>query len=105
MWRVVPKELKELTDVSDTLAPTSGQLLGYNGTEWNAIAPPDTFPEAPTDGQNYLRNGKTTSWVALGDDPLVQTYGNLINQHTTDINTINSAQTTQNNRLGAIEAE
>lgn len=46
--------LPDLTDVSDSMAPTIGQLFGYNGTTWDAVNPPNTFPEAPTDGQNYL---------------------------------------------------
>lgn len=89
--------IKNLSDVSDTMLPSSGQLLSFNGTAWDAINPPNTFPEAPADGQGYLRRGDTNSWEALGDNILIQTYGTLINSHTSSINTLNSGQTTQNN--------
>lgn len=58
--------------------PTTGQAVGdtyyvtgsdqyyfWDGLQWSPLAPPVSqvgFPEAPTDGQIYGRDGQTTSW-------------------------------------------
>lgn len=71
---------------TDVATPVTGQLLQYDGTtfKWKAANPPNNFPEAPTDGSNYLRNGQSASWTTLASDP---------------------GQVTQDGRLDAIEAE
>lgn len=52
--------------VGDTYYVTgSDQYYFWDGTQWSPLAPPlgtVSFPEAPTDGQTYGRDGATTSW-------------------------------------------
>lgn len=53
------------------------------------------IPEAPTDGNSYLRKGDTASWEGISDNSLIIAYGNAINSHTTTLGT----HTTQINGL------
>lgn len=79
-------ETLKLEKCTDTLisAPVEGELLAYTSGKWSNVTPPNNFPEAPTDGSNYLRNGQSASWTALASDP---------------------GQVAQDGRLDAIEAE
>ena len=59
-------QLKSLTDVSDSLAPTNGQVLKYDGTSSQWISATDNgIGEAPNDGNAYRR--KNLAWEA---DPI-----------------------------------
>jgi hypothetical protein len=64
--------------------------------------PPKPFPEAPNDGNSYLRKGLTQSWEAITDNIYIMTLANIINTHTTQINTHASQITSIFNTLSTI---
>jgi hypothetical protein len=62
--------IDSISDITITSANT-GDVLTYNGAEWvNQPGGGGGIPDAPTDGQQYARNGQTASWeVVAGGIP------------------------------------
>lgn len=65
--------LGDLTDVSNT-APSSGDFLGWDGTEWISAVPPtgiptvsDTAPVSPVSGQLWFQSNTTKTFIYYVD--------------------------------------
>lgn len=62
----VPTNLADLLDVSDTLSPSTGYALTYDGVEWVATPGLGSIqtPLSPADGEILVWNGIASEWQA-----------------------------------------
>ena len=97
-------EVNKAADV-DTTGLTNGKVLKWNGltSKWTPNDDTAGIPEAPIDTFGYAR--KDGAWELVANVEPLPSYGTIINNHTTSINTINGQQTTQDSRLTALEGD
>lgn len=101
---------QSLWNLQDTNFPTptiadDQKVVAYDSAQDKFILKVDAggIPDAPSDSFGYV--WKDGSWELLANAEPLPTYGTIINQHTTSINTLNGQQVMQDNRLNAVEGD